>query len=142
MNASSATNSRLTIFCGKGGVGKTSLSLAFALRHADQGEPVLLVTSHPLRELAVSVSLAGLKEQRPLAAANLFIVHIDPLDILANKVRQVVPELLANRVLASPIYGSLITIAPGIKEIAFLGRLHELAEKHSDDTNSREYKLI
>ena len=129
MNTPSSA-SPLTIFCGKGGVGKTSLALAFALRHAEQGKSVLVVTSHPIRELAVAVSLAGLKQKHPAAAANLFVVHLDPLEILAAKVRQVVPsETLAKRVLASPIYKSLIEVAPGLKEMAFLGRLHQIARE-------------
>jgi len=133
MNNSSA-GSRLTIFCGKGGVGKTSMALAFALWNADQGRPVLVVTSHPLRELAISVSLAGLKEAHPQAAANLYIIHIDAREVLANKVRQIVrSELLIKRVLASPIYKSLIEVAPGLKEIAFLGRLHQLSEERTED---------
>ena len=71
----------LTIFCGKGGVGKTTLSLAFALWHAREGRRTLVVTSHPLAELALSVSLAGLEQKQPQAAANLFVVHIDPREI-------------------------------------------------------------
>ena len=133
----------LTIFCGKGGVGKTSLALAFALRHAEQGRPILVVTSHPLHELAVSVSLAGLKESYPKAAANLFIIHIDPLEILANKVRRTIPsDLLAKKVLASRIYKSLIEVAPGLKEIAFLGRLRQLAEESSRDGMPGQFSLL
>ncbi len=141
--STSSIGSPLTIFCGKGGVGKTSLALAFALRFAERKKRVLLVTSHPLPELAVSISLAGLKEKVPQAAANLFIVHIDPLEILAGKVRQVIPsEMLLKKVLASPIYKTLIEIAPGLKEIAFLGRLHQLTEERSREGHPGQYDLI
>jgi anion-transporting ArsA/GET3 family ATPase len=141
--STSPKGSPLTIFCGKGGVGKTTMALAYALSHADQKRPVLLVTSHPLQELAVTVSLAGLYEAHPDAASNLFIIHIDPLEILASKVKQAVPsEFLVKKVLASPIYKSLIEVAPGLKEIAFLGRLHQLTEQRSREGKAGEYDLI
>ena len=50
--------------------------------------------------------------------------------------------LLAKRVLASPIYKSLIEIAPGLKEIAFLGRLHELAEQRSQGGEPGKFSLL
>jgi anion-transporting ArsA/GET3 family ATPase len=122
--------SKLTVFCGKGGVGKTTLSLAFGLRSAKAGRKTVVVTSHPLSELAVTISLHGLKEQCPLAAANLFILHIDAQEELANKVRQQVPSpFLAQAVLSSSIYQSLVEVAPGIKELAFLARLRSLARR-------------
>ena len=133
----------LTIFCGKGGVGKTTLSLAYALRHANQGRTSLVVTSHPLPELAVSVSLAGLKEKLPVAAANLFVIHVDPREILNSEVEQQIPsKLLAEAVLSSRIYQSLVEVAPGLKEIAFLGRLQQLAEERSPDDTARKFDLL
>jgi anion-transporting ArsA/GET3 family ATPase len=132
MTDKSSTEPRLAIFCGKGGVGKTSMALAFALERAERGHSVLVVTSHPLKELAISVSLAGLKQTRPDAAANLFIIHIDPLDLLANRVRQAIPsKTIVEKVLNSPIYNGLIEIAPGLKEMAFLSRLHEMTEQRT-----------
>lgn len=124
----------MTIFCGKGGTGKTSLSLALALSHAMRGRSVVMVTSHPLAELAVSVSLAGLKETHPAAAEKLFVIHIDPIEVVNNMVRQTIPAgILLNAVLESSIYRSLIEVAPGLKEIAFLSRLRKLGEEKPDD---------
>lgn len=103
----------------------------------------MLVTSHPLEELAVTVSLAGLHEAHPDAASRLFIIHIDPMEILASKVKQAVPsEYLVKKVLASPIYKSLIEVAPGLKEIAFLGRLHQLTEQRSREGQAGEFDLL
>src|SRR5690349_24969796 len=101
----------LTILCGKGGVGKTTLSLALALRTAMRGENALVVTSHPLQELAVSISLAGLKERFPAAREHLYMLYIDPREILNGNVRQHIPsDFLAEAVVTSRIYQSLIEI--------------------------------
>ncbi len=133
----------MTVFCGMGGVGKTTLSLALGLWHAEQGRRVVVVSSHPLKELALSVSLHGLKESYPLAAANLFVVHIDPREILGNKVKQQIPsELLSRAVLSSRLYQNLIEVAPGLKEIAFLARLRQFAERQAVDGQSEGYDLL
>jgi anion-transporting ArsA/GET3 family ATPase len=122
--------SKIIIFCGKGGVGKTTLSLAMALRCAESGKRVVVVSSHPLDELAVAVSLEGMAERFPVAARNLFVVHIDPRDLLADLVRDHFPSrLIADAVLASKVYQNLIEVAPGLKEFQFLARLQQLAEK-------------
>ncbi len=135
--------SPLTVLCGKGGVGKTTLSLALGLWHAGFGRKVVVVTSHPLSELAVSISLQGLKESHPAAAANLFIVHIDPREILGNKVRQQIPsEFLCRAVMSSRLYQNLVEVAPGLKEIAFLARLRQLAERRVLEGQVEGYELM
>jgi hypothetical protein len=139
----SSSPSPLLIFCGKGGVGKSTLSLALGLWYARAGRSVLVVSSHPLPELAVSISLSGLKERHPEAAANLFIVHIDPREILGNKVRQQIPsDLLARTVISSRLYQNLIEVAPGLKELAFLTRLRQLAEGKLREGVTRRYDLM
>ncbi len=138
-----STPSPLTILCGKGGVGKSTLSLALGLWHAKAGRSVLVVSSHPLPELAVSVSLSGLKEKYPVAIARFFIVHIDPREILGNKVRQQIPsDFLARTVLSSKLYHNLVEIAPGLKELAFLARLHQLADGRAHNGEAHSYDLV
>jgi Mrp family chromosome partitioning ATPase len=133
----------LIIFCGKGGVGKTTLALAYALQHAGAGRTALVVTSHPLAELAVSVSLAGLKEKSPQAAPRLFVIFVDPKEILAQTVKQQIPSAaLAEAVVSSRIYQSLIEVAPGLKEMVFLHRLQQLVEQRAGDGASRKYDLV
>jgi anion-transporting ArsA/GET3 family ATPase len=122
--------SKVVIFCGKGGVGKTTLSLALGLGQACRGRKVVVVTSHPLPELAVAVSLEGLADQYPTAGPNLFVVHLDPRELLARVVEENFPiTWVARAVLNSQIYRNLIEVAPGLKEFYFLARLQQLAER-------------
>jgi len=125
-----ADSARLVIFCGKGGVGKTTLSLAAGLKHAMNGRRVLIVSSHPLAELALAVSLEGLSTRFPAAAPNLFVLYIDPRDLISDVVAEHFPApAMAQRILNSSIMTNLIEIAPGLKEFFFLGRLQELSER-------------
>lgn len=127
----------ISIFCGKGGVGKTTLCLAAALRAARDGRKVLVITSHPLPELALSVSLKGLEIEHPAAAQGLFLVHLDPRDLLAGAVRENFPvTMLSRAILNSSIYRNLIEVAPGLKELFFLSRLQQLSESGSGGTSS------
>lgn len=130
----------LKIFCGKGGVGKSSLALAWGLAAAGSGEKVLVVTSHPLEELALSVSLDGLSESDPEAAENLFVIHIDARRVLADMVRRQIPSrMMTNAVVSSRIYKSLVEIVPGLKELAFLSRLKNIAEGEEDAPHPYRY---
>jgi anion-transporting ArsA/GET3 family ATPase len=122
--------SKIIIFCGKGGVGKTTLSLALGLKHAALGRKVVLVSSHPLPELALAFSLEGLSEEWPAAAKNFFIVYLDAKELLAEVVVNNFPvQWVARAVLQSDIYRNLVEVAPGLKEFYFLARLQQLAER-------------
>ena len=134
--------SKIVIFCGKGGVGKTTLSLSLALRYAESGKRVVVVSSHPLKELAVAVSLEGIAEAFPTAARNLFVVHLNPKELLADEVRKNFPsQWIADKVLDSTIYQSLIEVAPGLKEFQFLVRLQQLAERKVSDAPAYDLLL-
>ncbi len=70
---------RFLFFTGKGGVGKTSLSAATALRLADSGKRVLLVSTDPASNLdeMLGVPLRHQPVQVP-GAGGLWVLNIDP----------------------------------------------------------------
>ncbi len=71
---------RYLFFTGKGGVGKTSLACATAVKLAGQGKRVLLVSTDPASNLA-HVFETEIGEQTPTPipdVANLFALNIDP----------------------------------------------------------------
>ena len=140
-----ADSARVVIFCGKGGVGKTTLSLAAGLKHAMNGRRVLVVSSHPLAELTLAVSLEGLSTRFPAAARNLFVLYIEPRDLIADVVVQHFPsQVMAQKILNSSIFTNLIEIAPGLKEFFFLGRLQELSERRANGwaTAAPDYEYL
>ena len=54
--------------CGSGGVGKTTISAALALRAAERGRRVVVLTIDPARRLAQSMGIAELDNTpRPVA---------------------------------------------------------------------------
>lgn len=92
---------RYLFFTGKGGVGKTSLACATAVKLADEGKRVLLVSTDPASNLA-HVFEASIGEQEPTpirGVPNLFGLNIDPeaaaqayRDRIIGPVRGVLPE--------------------------------------------------
>lgn len=70
---------RFLFFTGKGGVGKTSLSCATALRLADMGRRVLLISTDPASNLddVLQVKLGPAPQPIP-GVANLMAANLDP----------------------------------------------------------------
>jgi anion-transporting ArsA/GET3 family ATPase len=140
---SGSSASRLIVFCGKGGVGKTTISMAAGLKLATQGHKVLVVSSHPLPELGLAVSLEGLSARYPQAAVNLFVVYIEPRDLIGDLVTRHFPvAMMAQKILNSSIFKNLIEVAPGLKEFFFLGRLQQLSERVRSDTPVPDYEYL
>jgi len=138
-------SARLVIFCGKGGVGKTTLSLAAGLKAAIAGRKVLVISSHPLPELALAVSLEGLSARFPAAAPNLFVVYLDPRELIADVVHKNFPvPVMARKILDSAVFRNLIEVAPGLKEFFFLGRLQQLADRREGEgeTSALDYDYL
>jgi arsenite-transporting ATPase len=88
---------RYLFFTGKGGVGKTTLACAVALRLSDSGKSVLLVSTDPASNLDEMLGTALANTPRLVAGtAGLFAMNIDP-DAAAEAYRRRVLDQLDER---------------------------------------------
>ncbi len=72
-------NPQFIFFSGKGGVGKTSMACATAVRHADAGKRTLIITTDPAANLADVFEQPIGHHMTPLTGiANLWAMEIDP----------------------------------------------------------------
>jgi anion-transporting ArsA/GET3 family ATPase len=116
----------LVIVTGKGGVGKTTVAAALALRIARHRRVTLLEVDP--RESAHHLFDVPPSGGEPVRAG-------ERLELLHARSRQVVDEIvqdklkvapLVRRLQASPIYDHFVDGAPGLKELALLRYAHDL----------------
>ena len=109
---------RVLLFTGKGGVGKTTLSAASAVACADRGRRTLVMSTDPAHSLAdVLAADVTPGEAMPLAP-NLWLEHIDSRMLLERSWGAVQDYLL--KVLSSAGVDSVsaeeLTVLPGAEE--------------------------
>ena len=107
---------RLTLFLGKGGVGRTTMACAFAVDRALAGERVLLVSLVGAEAPAQRIQheAAGVD-----AGQRLELLGVDPKALVDDIVRRLTRlGSLADYVLRHPSYESLVEIVPGVRELA------------------------
>ncbi|UCC91814.1 MAG: ArsA family ATPase [Candidatus Aenigmatarchaeota archaeon] len=80
------------LFAGKGGVGKTSLAAATALRFADRGKKTLIISTDPAHSLSDSFETKIGGDVQKLRK-NLFAVEIDPKKAMAEYKEKVMPHM-------------------------------------------------
>jgi len=131
-----ARSRRILFFGGKGGVGKTTVSAATALRLADEGRRVLLVSTDPAHNLghlfdreigphAVTLSpgLEGL-ELDPEQTVDLHLKEV------SAALRRMMPSRLSGEV---DKHIEMSRDAPGMQEAALLERIAEVVAEATHD---------
>ena len=124
-------------FSGKGGVGKTSMAAATALRFANKGKKTLIISTDPAHSLSDSfkTKIGGdVKELRK----KLFAVEIDPQKSMQEYKEKLTPHLQKIEALEGMGLEDVFDISgstPGIDEIAAF-------DKFLQFMNSKEYEII
>jgi Mrp family chromosome partitioning ATPase len=117
----------LLVVTGKGGVGKTAVAATLGRALAARGRRTLVVEVDPRENLHRMLGLAPSGGAILAAGPRLWVQNLKPRQVLDEVVReQVGIDLIAERVLRSPVYEQFAAGAPGLKEMAILGHAHRL----------------
>ena len=123
--------------CGSGGVGKTTTSAALALRAAERGRKVVVLTIDPARRLAQSMGIerarqhpaAGPGRRRPPGRLDAMMLDMKrTFDEVVES--QATPEK-AQQILGNPFYVALSSSFAGTQEymaMEKLGQIHRQAQ--------------
>ena len=126
-------NESIIVCCGSGGVGKTTTSAALALRAAERGRRVVVLTIDPARRLAQSMGLRELDNspRRVLgvdesAGGQLDAMMLDMKRTFDEIVLAHAPPDRAEQLLANPFYQSLSSSFAGTQEYMAMEKLGQL----------------
>ena len=124
-------------FSGKGGVGKTSMAAATAMRFADDGRKTLIISTDPAHSLSDSFDVKVGGDVKQLKK-NLFGVEIDPQKSMAEYKEKLTPHIQKIQALEGMGLEDVFDVGgltPGIDEIAAF-------DKFLQFMNSREYDVV
>ena len=124
---------RVIVCCGSGGVGKTTVAAAVALRAAERGRNVVVLTVDPARRLAQSMGLTSLDNTpRPVqgvsgeAGGSLHAMMLDMKRTFDEIVEAHADPDRAAQILANPFYQSLSSSFAGTQEYMAMEKLGQL----------------
>jgi anion-transporting ArsA/GET3 family ATPase len=131
--------SRVVICCGSGGVGKTTVSAALALKWALAGAKVAVLTIDPARRLADSLSIGALSNEArevpigafsPAPGGRLDAMMLDARSTFDELVTRMAPTTEArDRILANRYYRFASEKLGGSHEYMAMERLLQLADE-------------
>ncbi|MGC6508428.1 MAG: ArsA family ATPase [Myxococcota bacterium] len=125
------------IFCGAGGVGKTTLSAAFAIALARQGQRVAIITIDPARRLAEAFGLNanGLRNSPTTLPnyPNLDAMTLHPTEVFDAFVKQHSTVSQSKRLFNNRYYRYASEKMSGIHEYMAMLRLTQLVEMNCYD---------
>jgi anion-transporting ArsA/GET3 family ATPase len=134
---------RLLILSGKGGVGKSVVGMALALCARERGKRVLLAEIDSPLEASRYVGAGPVGPRVTEVQPGLFMVNLDPRGVMDEYIRHVVKiDLIARRILESPVYDRFFTAAPGLKELMTLGKLMVFEEAKERWSRRPVYDIV
>jgi arsenite-transporting ATPase len=123
---------QLVFFGGKGGVGKTTLAAALAVRAADHGEKTLLVSTDPAHSTSDILETELGPEPRPVIA-NCWAMELDPeseVEIYIAGVRRRIGDTVAPRLLQEVERQiDAARVSPGAEEAALFERFTRIMDE-------------
>ncbi len=123
----------IIVCCGSGGVGKTTTSAALALRAAERGRKVVVLTIDPARRLAQSMGIEAL-DNTPRPVPDIDTAAGGSLDAMMLDMKRTFDEVVqgqaspekAAQILANPFYVAVSSSFAGTQEYMAMEKLGQL----------------
>jgi len=136
----------IIVCCGSGGVGKTTTSAALALRAAERGRKVVVLTIDPARRLAQSMGIEEL-DNTPRPVPGVGGASGGGLDAMMLDMKRTFDEVVesqaspekAQQILSNPFYIALSSSFAGTQEYMAMEKLGQI---HADARRDGSYDLI
>ncbi|MFC4783267.1 ArsA family ATPase [Nocardioides sp. MAHUQ-72] len=136
----------IIVCCGSGGVGKTTTSAALALRAAERGRRVVVLTIDPARRLAQSMGIEAL-DNTPRPVSGVDAAAGGSLDAMMLDMKRTFDEVVegqaspekAQQILENPFYIALSSSFAGTQEYMAMEKLGQI---HHDARRDGTYDLI
>jgi anion-transporting ArsA/GET3 family ATPase len=126
------TSNRVVVCCGAGGVGKTTTAAAMALRAAEYGRTVVVLTIDPAKRLAQALGISDLgnsPQRVPLAPevpGELYAMMLDMRRTFDEMVLQYSQGDRAQAILDNQFYQTVATSLAGTQEYMAMEKLGQL----------------
>ncbi|MGH3795097.1 MAG: ArsA family ATPase [Pseudonocardiaceae bacterium] len=126
---------RVVVCCGAGGVGKTTTAAALALRAAERGRSVVVLTIDPARRLGQSLGLRELtnnprrvvpSEEIEAAGGELYAMMLDMRRTFDEMVQAHASPERAAQITANPFYQTISSSFSGTQEYMAMEKLGQL----------------
>jgi anion-transporting ArsA/GET3 family ATPase len=140
------------VCCGAGGVGKTTTAAALALRAAERGRQVVVLTIDPARRLAQSMGLDELDNTpRPVQGVDeagggrLDAMMLDMKRTFDEVIEQHATPEKAAQIFANPFYQAMSSSFAGTQEymaMEKLGQLRSASFERQDESAGERWDLI
>ncbi len=128
---STLSKKKLVLVSGKGGVGKTTISAALALKLSQEGQRVLIAEIDAQKQLATIFHRRQIGYQPTRLHPNLYAINVTPKEafeeyvVMQLRFRSVYKAVFDNKYVGSFIEGT-----PGLAELMCIGKIYALVEDY------------
>src|SRR5437763_5750073 len=134
---------RLIFVAGKGGVGRTTVAASLGLAAAARGRRTIVCEVARQERVSRAFKREGVGFHETELATNLFAISIDPQQSLEEFLtEQVGSRRVAGLLFHNRFFEYLAAATPGLRELATIGKVWELAQLERRSRTASPYDLV